>query len=56
MVAKLTNSLRGAQIAPRQAADAMKHLLHLHAEGARACLHLDPVKLYLEAQVSVLTA
>lgn len=51
MVAKLTNSLRGAQISPRQAADAIKHLLHLHAEGARSCQHLDPVKLYLEAQV-----
>ena len=56
MVAKLTNSLRGAQISPRQAADAIKHLLHLHAEGARSCQHLDPVKLYLEAQVVILLA
>lgn len=53
MVAKLTNNLRGAQISPRQAAEAVKHLLHLHAEGARACQHLDPVKLYLEAQVGL---
>ena len=52
MVAKLTNSLRGMPISPRHAADAIKHLLHLHAEGARSCHHLDPVKLYLEAQVS----
>ncbi len=51
MTAKLTNSLRGADVTVRQAADAIKHLLHLHAEGARSTKNLDPVKLYLEAQV-----
>ena len=56
MVAKLTNSLRGSPISPGQAADAMNHLLQLHAEGARSCHHLDPVKLYLEAQVRASTA
>ena len=51
MTAKLTNSLRAAGVTVRQAADAIKHLLHLHAEGARSTKNLDPVKLYLEAQV-----
>ena len=51
MTAKLTNSLRGADVTVRQAAEAMKHLLHLHAESARSTKNLDPVKLYLEAQV-----
>ena len=51
MTAKLTNLLRSPQVTVRQAADAMKHLLHLHAEGARSTHHLDPIKLFLEAQV-----
>lgn len=54
MTAKLTNSLRAPHVTVRQAADAIKHLLHLHAEGARSVQHLDPIKLYLEAQVSTL--
>ncbi|KAA6419700.1 MAG: hypothetical protein FRX49_10424, partial [Trebouxia sp. A1-2] len=52
MTAKLTNSLRAAGVTVRQAADAIKHLLHLHAEGARSTKNLDPVKLYLEAQAA----
>lgn len=55
MTAKLTNSLRGADVTVRQAADAIKHLLHLHAEGARSTKNLDPVKLYLEAQVRLVS-
>ena len=51
MTAKLTNLLRSPHVTVRQAADAMKHLLHLHAEGAHSTLHLDPIKLFLEAQV-----
>ena len=53
MTAKLTNLLRSPHVTVRQAADAMKHLLHLHAEGARSTHHLDPVKLFLEAQVGI---
>lgn len=56
MTAKLTNCLRAPGVTVRQAADAIKHLLHLHAEGARSTHHLDPVKLYLEAQVRLATA
>ncbi len=56
MTAKLTNSLRAPSATVRQAADAIKHLLHLHAEGARSTQNLDPVKLYLEAQVSALAS
>lgn len=52
-VGKLTTSLRMPHVPPRQAADAIKHLLHLQAEGARSARNLNPVKLYLEAQVSV---
>lgn len=52
-IGKLTNSLRMPHAAPRQAADAIKHLLHLQAEGARSTRSLNPIKLYLEAQVSV---
>lgn len=51
-VGKLTTSLRVPHVPPRQAADAIKHLLHLQAEGARSARNLNPVKLYLEAQVS----
>lgn len=51
-VGKLTTSLRMPHAPPRQAADAIKHLLHLQAEGARSARNLNPVKLYLEAQVS----
>ena len=51
MIGKLTTCLRTPHVSSRQAADAIKHLLHLQAEGARATLHLNPVKLYLEAQV-----
>ena len=50
-IAKLTNSLRMPHVAPRQAADTIKHLLHLQAEGARSTRNLNPIKLYLEAQV-----
>ena len=50
-IGKLTNSLRMPHVAPRQAADAIKHLLHLQAEGARSTRNLNPIKLYLEAQV-----
>ena len=56
MTAKLTNSLRAADVTVRQAADAIKHLLHLHAEGARSTKNLDPVKLYLEAQVRLVSS
>lgn len=56
MTAKLTNCLRAPGVTVRQAADAIKHLLHLHAEGARSTHHLDPVKLYLEAQVRLTIA
>lgn len=52
MTAKLTNLLRSPYVTVRQAADAMKHLLHLHAEGARSTHHLDPIKLFLEAQTA----
>ena len=52
MIGKLTTSLRSPHVSVRQAADAIKHLLHLQAEGARSALNLNPVKLYLEAQVS----
>ena len=55
MTAKLTNSLRGADVTVRQAAEAIKHLLHLQAEGARSTNNLDPVKLYLEAQVRLIS-
>lgn len=51
MIGKLTNSLRMPNVSSRQAADAIKHLLHLQAEGARSARNLNPVKLYLEAQV-----
>ncbi|KAL3158707.1 hypothetical protein ABBQ32_011445 [Trebouxia sp. C0010 RCD-2024] len=50
MIGKLTNSLRMPNVSSRQAADAIKHLLHLQAEGARSARNLNPVKLYLEAQ------
>ena len=53
MTAKLANLLRWSHVTVRQAADAIKHLLHLHAEGARSTRHLDPIKLYLEAQVHI---
>ena len=52
MIGKLTNTLRLPNVSLRQAADAIKHLLHLQAEGARSTQYLNPVKLYLEAQVS----
>lgn len=53
MIGKLTNSLRLPNVSSRQAADAIKHLLHMQAEGARSARNLNPVKLYLEAQVSL---
>lgn len=52
-IGKLTSCLRMPHMAPRQAADAIKHLLHLQAEGARSTRNLNPIKLYLEAQVDV---
>ena len=51
MTAKLTNCLRAPGVTVSQAAEAIKHLLHLHAEGARSTHNLDIIKLYLEAQV-----
>ena len=51
MIGKLTNTLRSPNVSLRQAADAIKHLLHLQAESARSTQSLNPVKLYLEAQV-----
>lgn len=51
MAKMLCRTLSTPRTPPAEAVEAIKHLLNLQADGARCAQDLDPVKLYMEAQV-----
>lgn len=48
----LQATLQNVNIDATAASDAIKHLLNLQAVGLASIQHVDPVKMYIENQVS----